>query len=62
MIKSGERKQIRDRIGKKVKKQDGLYIYLCMDCGIIEYEPSIIRGGKKCPGGCGYLMDNEEQD
>jgi rubrerythrin len=56
-----ERQNIRRRIGKQLKRRSGVIIYLCMDCGIIEYEDHIIPGGKKCDG-CGYLMENEEPE
>jgi hypothetical protein len=62
MDRDGEIKKIRRRIGEKSKKRSGVMIYLCMDCGIIEYLDHIVPGGKKCPGGCGYIMDNEEPE
>ncbi len=36
-----------------------LIVYLCNECGIIEYEDEIIKSGKKCEK-CEYLMENPD--
>lgn len=55
-VSSGIRRIVRSR-----EKRQSMIIYLCLDCGIIEYQDHITSGGKKCEG-CGYLMDNEEAE
>lgn len=48
------------RINGERKQEERIIIYYCDDCGIMEYEYKVVNGGKVCPGGCGYFLNNEE--
>lgn len=46
---------------ERAKELSGVIVYLCIECGIMDYKSRIVAGGLKCEG-CGYLMDTEEAE
>lgn len=56
------REAIIRRVNGKREQEERLLIYYCNECGVLEYEYEVIIGGKLCPGGCGYLLENEEAE
>lgn len=50
------------RINGERIKEERIIIYFCNECGILDYQFNVIQGGKICPGGCGYYLENEEQE